>query len=980
MLKANFSGDPSHYVLESESSTSTVNSQKTPSTITYNINNTDLRVYDTVGFTIRLNYTYDSVTDIIANAPVYLELWDGSTWSTVDTKYTDQYGYATLTYRFDRNGTYTFRIHYPGNDTFTEYISGSITLLVKSLATNILLESVPSNGVAGSSMYVVVRLVDEKGRSIAGETVVLQKQVDTGWIDVASAVTGSDGSATLSWSEDTAGIYTYRVVYNGKDYVYNSSVSPTFTVNVSTVTTGLTLTANTTSTYINETVQLVARLVNNSEPVVGRLIIFQVAINGSWITLGNDTTDSNGYALFNTTMRYAGNYTYRAVFEGDETYAPATGNNLTVEYKPIPTTITVNIPSTVYTTQSFTVTIVLEKTSPYSGPLSGEPVRLWISNDGASWSLVGMVYTDSTGTAVFHLAIDTPGTYYLKANYSDPGRAVGEWEYDDSESSIKTLIVVKNTLTITLTVNDTSPYAKSYIEFTAHVTRDNDTQPVSGLTIELQVWNGAVWVTIASSTTNITGYAVFIIDSGYVGNYTYRAYYSGSNIYAESASNEVNVSVQPIPTTLTLSAPTTVYAGEYFNLTARLLNSLNGSGISGYTVYFYRSLDGISWEYIGSVATNSSGYAVLTWVENSSGTYYYKANFTDPGKDAGMQIYNESESNIVTVTVNKIATQLTLTANTTSTYINEPVELRAVLTTSGGEPISGEPVSFYVVNGGTPQLLGVVTTNSLGEAVLVITSTALGNYTYYAEYAGSDMYASSRSNNVTVEYSKRPVTIEVISIVPETPGINDTITITVRVTSLGKPLSVDLYLYNGSILVDVETSNGEGYAVFTVSFTSVGVYNLSIRYLGSDIYQPAEANITITVSYRVNLTLNVTYTVLTNGSLLFRLEAHLYIEGKPFANQVIYFYKKGSWILIGSNTTDSNGTAILYYVEKQPVTGTYVFKAEYNSTTPTIRSAAINQSITVTEITPPVPEPPVALILSAAIITYILIYNRRRRA
>jgi hypothetical protein len=60
VLKANFSGDQPHFVLESESSPVVIDSQLTPTTIQYSINNTDLRVYDTVGFTIRLNYTYNT--------------------------------------------------------------------------------------------------------------------------------------------------------------------------------------------------------------------------------------------------------------------------------------------------------------------------------------------------------------------------------------------------------------------------------------------------------------------------------------------------------------------------------------------------------------------------------------------------------------------------------------------------------------------------------------------------------------------------------------------------------------------------------------------------------------------------------------------------------------------------------------------------------------------------------------------------------
>jgi 5-hydroxyisourate hydrolase-like protein (transthyretin family) len=114
-------------------------------------------------------------------------------------------------------------------------------------------------------------MVDRNGNYIDD---LLEKLVDSSWVEVTSATTDSNGYATLSWTEDSPGNYTYHVVYHGRDYVYNASVSEEFNVTFTQIITGLTLSSNTSRAYVDEPVLLTARLVYDSTPLANETVYF----------------------------------------------------------------------------------------------------------------------------------------------------------------------------------------------------------------------------------------------------------------------------------------------------------------------------------------------------------------------------------------------------------------------------------------------------------------------------------------------------------------------------------------------------------------------------------------------------------------------------------------------------------------------------------------------------------------------------------
>jgi len=68
------------------------------------------------------------------------------------------------------------------------------------------------------------------------------------------------------------------------------------------------------------------------------------------------------------------------------------------------------------------------------------------------------------------------------------------------------------------------------------------------------------------------------------------------------------------------------------------LTDVNGNPLSGKTIEFYRSTDGVNYTLLGTATTNTNGQASLIDEITEPGKYYYKARF--PGDET----YDASEA------------------------------------------------------------------------------------------------------------------------------------------------------------------------------------------------------------------------------------------------------------------------------------------------------------------------------------------------
>ncbi|ABN69545.1 peptidase S8 and S53, subtilisin, kexin, sedolisin [Staphylothermus marinus F1] len=541
LLKANYSGSFKKLLFNAESNIISLSIYRTPTHIETETNSTDVKVYEAVVFTIGLNYTYNGMVGPVRNAKVYLELYNTTrnSWTIVNMTNTDSNGYASLIYRFTSNETYIFRVRYEGNATFIQTVTNTIIIHVKKLNTHIIIINKPISGVTKKPIHISAKLVDENNRPIGNSLIWLEKLVNNTWIKISHNTTDENGIVYLSWIEDKSGIYNYRLLFEGKDHVYNPSMN-NFSLTIALTSTKLSLASNRSEAYVNSILTLVAYLYSNKASIRQATIYLQKQINNTWITVEKNITDTRGRTIFKIYEPYAGNYTYRAIYYGNITFSGAISNYVEIRIIPVKTFLLLEAPKNAYVKEKILVRARLNTLLPYIESLAQQCIELWISMNGVNWSKLAVNYTDQYGIAYFYISLNNSGTYLLKAKYSAPGKDSYRQIYSDAYSDTVLLRVSKIQTLLLLLTNTTKVGKYETILLTARLV-DYKLSPIANATIDFYIINNNKLVYIGSAITNSTGYAVLTITYSFAETTTFIAAFNGTSEYQKALSNYVKV-------------------------------------------------------------------------------------------------------------------------------------------------------------------------------------------------------------------------------------------------------------------------------------------------------------------------------------------------------------------------------------------------------------------------------------------------------
>src|SRR5665647_3298691 len=127
-----------------------------------------------------------------------------------------------------------------------------------------------------------------------------------------------------------------------------------------------------------------------------------------------------------------------------------------------------------------------------------------------------------------------------------------------------------------------------------------------------------------TTTTDATGAYQFSWNESVPGYYLYAAFYDGNATYASTAAS-TGVVVSINPTTLTVTAPTTVTVNQNFTINGTLTSGT--SGIPAAAITLQRSTDNVQYTNVSINQTTSTGAYQFSWNESTPGTYYYRATF-----------------------------------------------------------------------------------------------------------------------------------------------------------------------------------------------------------------------------------------------------------------------------------------------------------------------------------------------------------------
>ena len=214
------------------------------------------------------------------------------------------------------------------------------------------------------------------------------------------------------------------------------------------------------------------------------------------------------------------------------------------------------------------------------------------------------------------------------------------------------------------------------------------------------------------------------------------------------ATQTAAVVVSQIPTQLSATAtPTVVAINKPFTISGTL-NTTDGTPIAGATIQLQKNVSGVWMNVAGktNITTSNGSYAFNT-SEGSAGAFDYRATY--PGNDT----YAGTNSSSVTATVNKVATQLSATANPTTVAINKPFTISGTLNTTDGTPIAGATIQLQKnVSGVWMNVAGKTNITTSNGAYRIGTSEpTAGTYQYRTTYAGNDTYVGTNSSSASVK-------------------------------------------------------------------------------------------------------------------------------------------------------------------------------------------------------------------------------------
>ena len=339
-------------------------------------------------------------------------------------------------------------------------------------------------------------------------------------------------------------------------------------------------------------------------------------------------------------------------------------------------------------------------------------------------------------------------------------------------------------------------------------------------------------------------------------HFGFLAPYNGSGMYKDFSIQTIPEPAHVVDSVTLATNKNSCTIGETVRLTATVLDE-DDDPMEGVTVTFKNGNT-----TLGTGSTDSSGVAYIDYVTSNVGTLSVTAT-------AG-----EVTSSAVSVTVNKLATAITLSRDTSPVYIGETFTLSGNLT-SGGTGMSGVSVKLYDGD----SLVDTLTTTSGGAFSTTITASSgnVGNHAYTAVYEGDSTHSNVTSAKAYVTVYKLQSTTT-LSAASATVTVGGTISLSGTVSLGTSGLSVKIY--QGNSLIDTVTTTSGGAFTKSVSATTAGNYVFTAVFEGDSTYESSQSSVNVTVSsptmvlsiatdkstYELDESVSVTGTLTYNGT------------------------------------------------------------------------------------------------------------------
>ena len=558
--------------------------------------------------------------------------------------------------------------------------------------------------------------------------------------------------------------------------------------------------------------------------------------------MSNEVDIINGAAQLTVSGLNAGTHNISAVFAGNQQYAYA---NSTATLNVAKTTPTLNVAiNDIRYGEIFEITATL--TGVNNTKLTGN-VTVTVNNKQ---------YTVEVVNGIGSLAgVELPaGSYNFNATWN------GDNNYNLIEYS-GNFNIAKTTPTLNVIINDIR-YGEKF-QITATLTGVNNTKLTGNVTVTVN--NKQYTVEVVNGKGTLTGVELPI------GNYQFTATWNGDNNYNSTAySGSFNVD-KAIPD-LNVVIDDVIY-GDVFNIDVTLTGVNNTKLTGNVTVTVNNN------QYIVEVV---DGEGTLTGVELPIGNYQFTATWN--GDDSYDSAACSGSFNVakLNATMDVIIPKDIKAGDDIIIMVNIPEDATGEVSVE----IDGKTYTATLIK---------------GSANITIPALTGGDYNVTVTYNGDEKYNSVTKTETINVINNRNVNLNVTDIVMIYH--DGTRLIAILTDYMGNPIANAKIYFTINGVTYNRTTDATGNASMALNLNS-GIYNASILFNGSDMYDKASKNITVTIKSTISGQNIVKF--YQNGTQFFA--TFIDTQGNILANTNVTFNINGVFY---TRKTNENGTARL---------------------------------------------------------------------
>ena len=309
------------------------------------------------------------------------------------------------------------------------------------------------------------------------------------------------------------------------------------------------------------------------------------------------------------------------------------------------------------------------------------------------------------------------------------------------------------------------------------------------------------------------------------------------------------------------------------------------------------------------------------------------------------------------IVLNVTPTTVALTSSVNPSLVGQSVTFTATVTNNGAA-LTGLTGTVTFLNGTTPLCSSVAISGS-GLATCSTSTLPLGTSNITAAYSGDPNDEANTSNTVAQVVEQTPVLTLVVT--PNPAVVTTTVTLTFTAapptgSSTGTPTGTVTF-FDGTTALSAALPLSSGVATFSTTTLSLGVHNLSAKYVGVAPNAPGTSNVVAeTIQQATTATsLSSSSPTATVGSPVTFTATVADTDGGPAPTGSVTFNAGAT--LLGTSPIGNNGTAVLPISSLTP--GTYSITATYTGDTddaPSTSTPALAETIqqvpTATSLTP----------------------------